>query len=77
VPAFVVTVTSTVPAISGGEIATTELSEYTVNLLAASAPKLTAVAPIKPLPVIETSVTPAVLPELAATAVTDGVEPVV
>src|SRR6478735_564937 len=44
----------------------------TVNVVAAVAPKSTAVAPVKPVPVIVTLVPPAVGPEFGLTLVTVG-----
>ena len=64
VPPGVVTVTSTVPA-PAGEVAVIEVAELTVKLVALVAPNLTAVAPVKPVPVIVTDVPPAVGPDSA------------
>jgi hypothetical protein len=60
VPAGVVTVRSTVP-FPFGETAVIDVAEFTVKLLALIAPKLTAVAPVRPVPVIVT-----VVPSLGA-----------
>ncbi len=64
VPPAVVTVMSTVPAALGGEVAVIWLSESTVKVVAAVVPKSTAVAVVKPVPVMVTVVPPAVGPEL-------------
>ena len=76
VPAGVVTVMSTVPAASGGEMAVTCVPEYTVKDAAATDPKSTAVAPRKFVPVIVTEVLPLVDPETGETPVTVGGAPV-
>jgi hypothetical protein len=68
----VVTVISTVPALSAGEVAVIEVAELTVKLVAAVLPKSTALAPVKFVPVIDTLVPPDVLPEVGATPVTVG-----
>ena len=52
-PPGVVTVTSTVP-VPGREVAVIEVALLTVKLVAAVAPNLTAVAPVKPVPVMVT-----------------------
>jgi hypothetical protein len=65
-----VTVTSTVPADWAGEVAVIEVAELTVKLVAATDPKLTAVAPVKLVPVMVTDVPPAVIPRLGLTLVT-------
>ena len=64
--AGVVTVTSTVPAAGrgGGRDLVVELT--TVTLVAASAPKSTAVAPVKLVPVMVTMVPPAAGPAVGA-----------
>jgi hypothetical protein len=74
VPAWVVTVISTVPVTSGGDVAVIEVPEFTVKLLAATPPKLTAVAPVKLVPVMVTLVPPAVVPVLGEIPVTVGTE---
>ena len=55
VPKGVVTVTLTTPAAPGGEMAVILVALTTVKLEAAVAPKLTAVAPVNPVPVIVTA----------------------
>jgi hypothetical protein len=46
VPPTVVTVTSTVPALSAGDVAEIEVAELTVKFVAGVPPKATAVAPV-------------------------------
>ena len=58
-----VTRTSTVAADSAGEVAVMELELFTVKLVAAVVPKVTALAPVKLVPVIVTVLPPAVVPE--------------
>jgi hypothetical protein len=72
VPLYVVTVTSTVPAACGGAMAVMEVSLLTVKLSAATEPKLTAVAAVKPLPLMVTVVPPPLLPLLVSRPVTLG-----
>jgi hypothetical protein len=72
VPLGVVTVRSTVPAAKLGAVARRAPSDSTVNAAAAVVPKVTALAPVKPLPKTATVVPPAVLPELGVTLVTAG-----
>ena len=72
VPPTVVTLTSTVPALPTGVVAVIWVAELTVNPLAAVAPKVTAVAPVKFVPVIVTVVPPAVGPAVAVMLVTVG-----
>ncbi len=57
-PTGVVTVTSAVPAASAGETALIEVLERTSTLVAAVVPNMTALAPIKPVPVMVTEVLP-------------------
>jgi hypothetical protein len=64
VPDGVVTRTSTVPAGSMGVTATMALSDSTVKLCAATPPKVTLVAALKPEPRMTTLSPPAVLPEV-------------
>lgn len=68
----VVTVTSTDPADSAGEVAVTWVAEFTVKLVAAVVPNFTALAPVKLVPVMVTLVPPDVGPEEGLTAVTVG-----
>jgi hypothetical protein len=71
VPPNVVTVTSTVPKASTGDVAVIDVAEFTVNG-AAVPPNLTAVAPVKPVPVIVTVVPPVVEPVVGLIPVTTG-----
>ncbi len=71
VPAGVVTVTSTVP-VPAGLSAVIVVSLTTVTFVAGVVPKSTAVAPVKPVPVIVTSVPPAVGPVVGLKPVTVG-----
>jgi hypothetical protein len=71
VPPAVVTVISTVPAAPGGAVAETWFELFTTND-AALPPKLTPVAPVKPVPLIVTVVPPVVGPDVGLTLVTDG-----
>ena len=73
VPPAVVTVMSTVPALPAGEVAVICVALLTVKPVAAVAPNFTAVAPVKPVPVIVTLVPPAADPLVGLTAVTVGV----
>jgi hypothetical protein len=77
VPLGVVTVMSTVPAAWAGAVATRAVSESTVKLVAATLPKLTAVAPVKPEPSTVTTVVPLVLAEEVESEVTEGAEALV
>ncbi len=62
VPLGVVTVTSTVPGVSAGDLAVIDVDELTLKLVASVEPNLTAVAPVRFLPVIFTFVSPAADP---------------
>jgi hypothetical protein len=68
----VVTVMSTVPADSAGAVAVILLELLTVYALAAVPPKLTAVAPVNPVPLIVTLVPPAIGSDTGLTLVTEG-----
>ena len=70
-PPAVVTRTSTVP-LPAGEVAVIDVAELTVKLVAAVAPNVTAVAPVKPVPVIVTEVPPAAGPDVGEIEVTVG-----
>jgi hypothetical protein len=72
VPAGAVTVTSTVPAGSAGEIAVIEVGDVTVKLVALVEPNVTAVAPVKLEPAIVTLVPPVKLPLVGFMLVTVG-----
>jgi hypothetical protein len=65
-------VTSTVPAAPAGEVAVIWVALSTVKPEAAVDPKLTAVAPVKWVPVMTTDVPPAVEPEVGEIPVTVG-----
>jgi len=71
-----VTVTSTVPAASAGETAVIDVALFTVKLAAAVPPNVTAVAPVRFVPVIVTVVPPVVGPLFGLMAVTAGLAPV-
>jgi hypothetical protein len=71
-PPAVVTVTSTVPTEPAGEVAVMLVALTTVYVVAAVVPNLTAVAPVKPVPVIVTEEAPAGSPARGLTAVTVG-----
>jgi hypothetical protein len=72
VPPGVITVISTVPAASEGEVAVMVVEFTMVNPLPATVPNVTAVAPVKFVPVMVIPVPPAVLPVFGVTAVTVG-----
>jgi len=72
VPDPVVTLMSTIPRGSGGEVAVIEVALFTVREEAGVVPNLTWVAPVKLVPVMVTEVPPAADPELGLTAVTVG-----
>jgi hypothetical protein len=72
VPPGLVTVTSTVLALSAGAVAVIDVSLTTVNDVAGVVPKSTAVAAVSPVPVMVTTVPPEVEPLLGLTAVTAG-----
>jgi len=65
----VVALTSTVPAACAGLTAVMVVSLTTVKLVAGVAPNFTAVAPVKPVPLIVTEVPPAAGPLSGVTAV--------
>jgi hypothetical protein len=72
VPPGFVTVTSTLPADLAGVVTVIEVDETTVNDVAAVEPKWTAMASVKPVPVIVTGVPPASGPAPGLTPVTVG-----
>jgi hypothetical protein len=72
VPPGAVTVTSTVAADSAGEMAVMDVAVLFESPVAATAPNFTAVAPVKPVPVMVTELPPEVGPELGLTPVTVG-----
>ena len=71
VPPVVVTLTSTVP-VPAGEVAVIVVAETTVKPVAAVAPNVTAVAPVKLVPVMVTVVPPPPGPEVGEIDVTVG-----
>ena len=71
VPPAVVTLTSTVP-LPEGDVAVIWVAELTVKPVAAVAPKVTAVAPEKLVPVMITLVPPVVGPDVGEIEVTVG-----
>jgi hypothetical protein len=71
-PPGVVTVMSTVPAVPAGLVALIWLAELTVKLEAALLPKSTAVAPLRLVPVMVTTVPPMLVPEVGLMPVTTG-----
>jgi hypothetical protein len=68
----VVTVTSTVAAACGGAVAVICVSDVTLKPMAATVPKDTPVAPVKPLPVMVIDVPPPVVPVFGLIEVTAG-----
>ena len=77
VPAGVVTVMSTVAAVSAGAVAVIDVAELTVKLVAAVVPNMTPAAPedrapVKLVPVMLTGVPPASNDVTGVTAVTLG-----
>jgi hypothetical protein len=73
VPPAVVTVMSTIPAASDGEVAVHEVVDAQVTAVAAVVPKLAVLAPTtKPVPVIVTAVPPRSGPTLGEIELTTG-----
>ena len=72
VPAAFTAVISTVPAACAGDVAVIWVSEFIVKLVAAVAPKLTAVTLVKPEPIRVTDVPPEVVPAVGLTDVMTG-----
>ncbi len=72
VPPAALTVTSTVPADSAGEVTVIEVVELTTTPVPATVPNFTPVTPLKPVPVMVTLVPPAVDPEVTLRPVTVG-----
>ncbi len=66
----------TAPAVPAGVVAVIEVALLTVNEVAGVVPKVTAVAPVNPVPVMVTEVPPAVVPDVGETLVNDGAEAV-
>ena len=75
VPVGVVTVMSTTPAPAAGAVAVIDVAELTVKAVAFVAPKRTAVAPLRLVPVMATEVPPAVDPLAGLTPDTAGSVP--
>jgi hypothetical protein len=71
-PPGVVTTTLVVPAEPVGVVAVIEVELTTVRLVTVAPPIVTAVAPVKPVPVIVTDCPPASGPDDGLTAVTSG-----
>ncbi len=71
VPPTVVTLTVTAP-VPAGDVAVIWVAELTVKLVALVPPNLTAVAPVKSVPVMTTLVPPAAGPDVGARPVTVG-----
>ncbi|PMQ03042.1 hypothetical protein JaAD80_28965 [Janthinobacterium sp. AD80] len=72
VPPGVVTRTSTVPALPAGAVAVICVALFTVKPEAAVAPKVTAVVPPNPVPVMMTVVPPPTGPAVGEMPVTVG-----
>jgi hypothetical protein len=71
VPPGFVTRTSTVP-LPAGDVAVIDVADTIVKLVAAVAPKVTAVAPVNPVPVRVTVVPPVARPDVGEIEVTVG-----
>ena len=71
-PPAVVTVMSTVPALSTGLVAASDVGELYVTLEAAVDPKATVEPDVNPVPVIVTDVPPVVVPVFGLTPETVG-----
>ena len=74
VPPAVVTVISTVPADSAGEVAVKEVDELTVTAVAVTVPNITVAPDVKPVPAMDTEVPPEVRPLVGVMEVIVGVE---
>jgi len=74
VPPAVITVTSEVPKLPAGAVAVIVVALVTVKVVADVAPNLTAVVPVKPVPVIVTDVPPAGRPATGLTPATVGID---
>ena len=72
VPAGVVTSTLLAPAVPAGVVQVMVVELTTTLFVAAVPPKVTFVAPVKPVPVSVTAVPPAVRPVFGATLVSLG-----
>ena len=73
-PAGVVTMTLAGPAAPAGTVAVMVVAFTIAKLVAATPPKVMLVAPVNVVPVMVTTVPPAVEPELGLTEVTVGPE---
>src|SRR5690606_4882314 len=71
-PPGVVTSTSTIPATCGGVVAVIWVGLSTVKLVAGVPPKVSAVAPVRSVPMMVTEVPPAVLPVFGVTEGSGG-----
>ncbi|GAA1332774.1 hypothetical protein GCM10009610_73130 [Pseudonocardia xinjiangensis] len=71
-PVGPVTVTSALPAACAGAVAVTWVAEITVNDVAGMPPKVTALDPVNPVPVIVTTVPPTVDPTAGLRLVSVG-----
>jgi hypothetical protein len=72
VPPGVATVTSNVPRVPVGDVAVMELGLFTLKFAAGAVPNFTALAPVKPVPVMVTDVPPVLGPEAGLMEVTVG-----
>ena len=72
VPPAAVTLTSTVPADSAGEVTVIEVVELTTTPVPATVPNFTPVTPVNPVPAMATEVPPTVDPEVGVRPVTVG-----
>ena len=72
VPPGDVTVTSTTPAIPAGEVAVIWVADTALTPVAPAVPNLTALTPVRFVPVMVTTVPPAVVPEPGLTPLTVG-----
>ena len=72
-PPSVVTLTDTVPTDPDGVVAAIDVLLMTVKEITATTPIVTAVAPVKPVPVIVTEVPPSRGPLAGETPVTVGI----
>jgi hypothetical protein len=66
------TETVTTPAAWTGDVAVTLVGDVIMNPVAADAPKVTAVVPVRWVPVMVTCVPPVVVPDVGVTEVTLG-----
>ena len=71
-----VVITMLAARVLAGVVAVIEVALLTVNEVPGVVPKVTAVAPVNPVPVMVTEVPPAVVPDVGETLVNDGAEAV-